>query len=564
VRALGRLERPAHAGRLIPFLSSPDAVLRKEAVNALGQMRAPVELAPWLGREKDPEVRGVIYATIGRIPQAREEVLLAGLNESEPACKIGAAKGLEAYYRLNAGTVRPSAAAVDLLRRTARGSRPAELTELALSILNAAGAADPETLAAALRHAEPQVRRLAVLGSKQWRQDNSHIVRYEALRFAGSCERLESALGDANPHVVLLAIDLMGNGCSGDTLERIVDNGGDWRQQAHALVSLASVRPASARARLDRLSRHPLWQARAYAAGAAKTLKDEGTLRRLLGDENPNVAAAALADPADAAEALKASHYGLIIRAAECLKGWPEGRSAVPALLESLGRITAEKRDTSRDPRRLLLERLREFGDAAVAGALEPYLSDFDPVIADLAARTISEKSGRRVVARTARLTTRPAPPQEYIDGLSGSRARIRMREAGVFTVALLPEEAPVTAATFARLAESGYYTGLTFHRIVPNFVIQGGSPGADEFDGSPHYIRDELGLLSHRRGTLGISTRGRDTGDCQIFVNLVDNFRLDHNYTVFANVLEGMENVDRLQEGDIIQSIEIIRRNRY
>ena len=66
---------------------------------------------------------------------------------------------------------------------------------------------------------------------------------------------------------------------------------------------------------------------------------------------------------------------------------------------------------------------------------------------------------------------------------------------------------------------------------------------------------------LSHERGTLGISTRGRDTGDSQIFVNLVDNFRLDHNYTVFARVVEGMENVDAIQEGDVIEEILVGRR---
>ena len=94
----------------------------------------------------------------------------------------------------------------------------------------------------------------------------------------------------------------------------------------------------------------------------------------------------------------------------------------------------------------------------------------------------------------------------------------------------------------------------------MPNFVIQGGSPGANEYVGIGDYLRDEPGLASHLRGTLGISTRGRDTGDAQIFVNLVDNFRLDHNYTVFAWVSEGMEVVDRIQEGDVMESVEILR----
>jgi cyclophilin family peptidyl-prolyl cis-trans isomerase len=69
--------------------------------------------------------------------------------------------------------------------------------------------------------------------------------------------------------------------------------------------------------------------------------------------------------------------------------------------------------------------------------------------------------------------------------------------------------------------------------------------------------MRDEVGLVSHRRGTVGISTRGRDTGDAQIFINLVDLPRLDHTYTVFAEVVAGMDVVDRVLEGDVIERVE-------
>ena len=136
------------------------------------------------------------------------------------------------------------------------------------------------------------------------------------------------------------------------------------------------------------------------------------------------------------------------------------------------------------------------------------------------------------------------------------------MKEAGRFVIQLLPEYAPVTAAKFSMLVESGYYDDLTFHRVEPNFVLQGGSPGANEFVGIKNYMRDEVSLLTHARGTIGISTRGRDTGDGQIFINLVDNYRLDHNYTVFARVIENMDNVDRILEGDVILSIKVIRPN--
>jgi cyclophilin family peptidyl-prolyl cis-trans isomerase len=238
--------------------------------------------------------------------------------------------------------------------------------------------------------------------------------------------------------------------------------------------------------------------------------------------------------------------------------------SAAPVLLDTLARISAHKEATSRDPRRLLLERLREAEGVELEGfeeKLDFLLSDFDPVIAALAAEILTEKTGRRVEPLTKRLAPDPPPSRDFLLGLEGARARIEMKEAGTFTIELLPGDAPLTAAQFAKLAESGYYRGLTFHRIVPNFVIQGGSPGANEYVGTPGYLRDEVSILSHLRGTLGISTRGRDTGDSQIFVNLVDNYRLDHNYTVFARVIEGMENVDAIQEGDVFEDIVIERR---
>ena len=91
----------------------------------------------------------------------------------------------------------------------------------------------------------------------------------------------------------------------------------------------------------------------------------------------------------------------------------------------------------------------------------------------------------------------------------------------------------------------------------MPNFVIQGGSPGANEYAGDGAFSRDELGLLSNQRGSVGVSTRGRDTGDAQFYVNLVDNLRLDHAYTVFGQVESGMDVVDAIVEGDVIEAVE-------
>lgn len=560
VRALGRLERPENAAAVARLLETPDPGLRMEAFNALGQMGAGIDLKPFLEKEEDGGVRGVILETIGRLPQSDEGLLASALEESDPRARTGAAKGLEIYIRTKGE--KPSSETIHALRKAMRSDNPPILKKLALLILNRAGDADPETLNAALDHEDPQVRRLAVIGLKEGgAEDPSHMVRYESVKVGDDCDEVVQALDDPSDHVALLAIDRLGElGCPAESAEKLVSEGQDWRRQSRALVSLANLRPESARSQLSRFVGHETWQARVYAAEAAKILNEKGVLNRLVQDPHPNVVAAALVDPKDAVGALKSPDYGLLMKATRLLEGWSEGATAVPALLEALKRVSGEARATSRDPRRQMLIRLREFGGADIVPEIRPLLADSDPVIAGLVAEILSEKTGSAVTPKTLRFETSPVPAQSFIDGLKGARARIKMKETGTFILELIPEEAPVTVATFARLAQSGYYNGLTFHRIAPNFVIQGGSPGANEFVGTPGYIRDELGLLSHVRGTVGISTRGRDTGDSQIFINLVDNYRLDHNYTVFARVVEGMDAVDRVQEGDVMESVDILR----
>jgi cyclophilin family peptidyl-prolyl cis-trans isomerase len=133
------------------------------------------------------------------------------------------------------------------------------------------------------------------------------------------------------------------------------------------------------------------------------------------------------------------------------------------------------------------------------------------------------------------------------------------MEMDGTIEIELDPYLAPTNVTRLARLVDDGYLDGLTFHRWVPNFVIQGGSPGANEYQGDGPFTRDEVGLLSHWRGTVGISTRGHDTGDGQIFVNLMDNVRLDHAYTLVGTVVVGMDVVDRVVEGSVISRAEVL-----
>ncbi len=205
-----------------------------------------------------------------------------------------------------------------------------------------------------------------------------------------------------------------------------------------------------------------------------------------------------------------------------------------------------------------ILKRLRAYGDATQAVSLEGYVKDFDPAIATEAAEILTQWTGRPHRAAPQPLAA-PGVTLAMVTSLRGKALRFHMRGLGAFDVALDVDAAPLSSIRIARRAGEGYYNGLTFHRIAANFVIQGGSPGANEYSGEPLFMRDEVGL--HYRGTVGVSTRGRDTGDAQIFVNVIDSPRLDHAYTVFGSVVAGMEIVDSILEGDVIERVELVSR---
>jgi cyclophilin family peptidyl-prolyl cis-trans isomerase len=343
--------------------------------------------------------------------------------------------------------------------------------------------------------------------------------------------------------------------------DSIPAEGQAWHRATHAFVSLARLSRPDATRRLTRFAEHPIWQVRMYAARAAVALAARGRLERLAQDRHDNVREAAVAGlltlrghESDAVyiDALARRDYQLVLTAANALKGSPNGARALPALLAAFTRITAERRDTSRDPRIAILDRVREFGAKTQAAALRSCLADFDPMVAGHCAATLQAWTGTPHTAT-------PAAPASPLLAPAARRARIAMRGKGAFDLRLFGDEAPATIARFVRLARQGAYNGLTFHRVVPNFVIQGGSPGANEYMGDGPFMRDEVGLRTHARGTLGISTRGRDTGDAQIFVNVADNPRLDHNYTVFAEVTTGMDVVDGILEGDVIERVDVL-----
>jgi cyclophilin family peptidyl-prolyl cis-trans isomerase len=128
----------------------------------------------------------------------------------------------------------------------------------------------------------------------------------------------------------------------------------------------------------------------------------------------------------------------------------------------------------------------------------------------------------------------------------------------GPFRVLLYPEEAPFTCINFTTLIKDGFFNGLTFHRVVPNFVIQGGDPRGDGWGGPGYSIRSEFGYPKFERGSVGVASAGKDTEGCQFFVTHSSQPHLDGRYTIFGHVVSGMDVVDLIQVGDSIRTISL------
>ena len=135
--------------------------------------------------------------------------------------------------------------------------------------------------------------------------------------------------------------------------------------------------------------------------------------------------------------------------------------------------------------------------------------------------------------------------------------------EKGDMNVEFFHDDAPNTVENFIKLSKDGYYDGLTFHRVIPDFVIQGGCPKGDGTGGPGYSIDCELDGDNqyHDRGVLSMAHAGRNTGGSQFFIchSRKNTSHLDRNHTVFGKVVEGLDVIDDIRQGDVINEIEII-----
>jgi cyclophilin family peptidyl-prolyl cis-trans isomerase/HEAT repeat protein len=597
VRGLGRLEQPAAFNFVLPLLSDSSAEVRVAAADALAQSvaRPLVQNAPeparsqnatsialvrralveHLAKERHPQVRAMTLESIGRLSQgsadqvkATADLLAPSLSATDPIERRGAIRGLFFLARKRearaAGAI-PTIVTDKLyamLDEASAGFTPTDRANIAFTLSGAVALDDTRTRRL-LEDRETFVRERGVVNLA--RSNDLAFIREQLLKTSGAAEpvlrfrtitvyaqKLRASMGcgpllhlsrDSNVTVALAAIDAL-SGCRDDPAvtshlrtiaQTFSDNGDQWHRPAHAFVALSTLDSVSAGSLLPRFMGSSNFFVRMYADTAARLMRNVPALEILSRDPHPNVQASAISalsrlvgHTGDSIylRALSSDDNQVLMAATAALQG-----STLPGIRDKARQRWGERRgrgwDTDVDGQTALAE---------LSGMVEPHLTAMAPV--------------PRVPL--------PLPSFENLAELETATARIEMMDGGVVTMRLHPFDAPTNAFRFARLARAKVFDGMTFHRVAPFFVVQGPGPNANEYSAPDKpFARDELGL-SNVRGSVGLSTRGRDTGDGQIYVNTVDNIWLDHDYTVMGTITSGIEVFDRMQEGARIRRITI------
>jgi cyclophilin family peptidyl-prolyl cis-trans isomerase/HEAT repeat protein len=292
-------------------------------------------------------------------------------------------------------------------------------------------------------------------------------------------------------------------------------------------------------------------------------------LRSLI--QSPNTPALAVPDALRALAAFKPLDLAAVARAAlrsedvivrataaDILSELPPDADNSRALVEALPRALTDETD---DAALSVLGALSKQPGAEASDAIRTALETTDYLVRRRAADTLRERAGGADATRrveTVNTRNHRADYERAAARIGKSVRAVVLTDKGAFTIELFPEDAPLTVDNFVGLARRSYFNGVAFHRVVPNFVVQGGDPRGDGNGGPGYQIRCEINMMPYGRGAVGMALSGKDTGGSQWFVTHSPQPHLDGGYTVFGRVVEGMDVIDRIGRGDLIRSVTV------
>ncbi len=528
--------RPADAGPVVAlFLSSPDTRVRADAANTLARLRAKdgtEQLRLLLARDADAVVRANAARALGAAEdKAAFDILLKSATADEDTrVRVSAVRALATLKDMRAAApLIKRGAALSVAYRAARDAHtahPAELNEL-LELATSLGRLLANTTD------EPALNLLRALRASE---------QYAA-------PELEIAFARIAPTQYLHEAPFK------NLFLRPADNKMTWQAVAAVAAGLGEMAHASG----EKTGNSAL-TAQADAQLAARALlADQTTPALAMTDVLQAVAAYKPTDLALLARTqLKAPDVIVRATAAALLGDLPPDTDTTRALAAAL---PAALQDDLNDAALAMLDALAKQKNDESVVAIKTTLDAPDYLIRHRAATLLAAaKVADAETVRSQTVATRNHLA-DYRRALARRDKRVQAvvtTDKGVFTIELLPDAAPLTVDNFVELARHGFFNNIAFHRVVPNFVIQGGDPRGDGNGGPGYQIRCEINEAAYARGAVGMALSGKDTGGSQWFVTHAPQPHLDGGYTVFGRVTQGMDVVDRIARGDRIVSVTV------
>jgi len=519
IEALGKCGDRNATSRLVQIFDNQSPDLRGEAALALGRLEDPAAIEPLiriLGEDPDAGVRWKAAWSLDkfRVPPVRE-ALVRALEDENSMVAILAARSLRRRGDdLEWERLLPALAHPDW---RVRGN-----------VLMAIGNTGDSL-------AVPSV--VGVLDSPNHHVRTAGCIILGDLKGGRAVEALKARLTDPSPDVrgeVVNALARTGGVPVFSDVARLAEDPERYvRARAHE--ALGHIQTLKSAAFLTHAMEDPDFLIRSAAATAFFTLKQRGAKEALV-------------------KALKDPDWVVAAVGAEGL-GRTENRGAISDLKKTF-RAYSEDNIRNAEVRLAVMAALREMGAFGVGAIYRDGLED-----PDYRVRLLAQEIVREELEEEAEI----APPVHGTglrDGsdlaLESGEHRVRIGTSrGDIVCVLYGDDAPQTVANFLRLAGEGFYDGLTFHRVVPNFVIQGGCPRGDGWGDPGYTIRCEINTRPYLTGTIGMALSGKDTGGSQFFITHSPQPHLDGRYTVFGQVLEGQDVVNAIVQGDQILSIE-------
>ena len=526
ITALMRLQVSISIEPLTRQLKSTDADLRAQAANALSRIRQPIASAvPALLEaldDSDHNVRANAARALGVSKDARAvEPLIKLLGDKEEQVQVSAIRALAAIG--DKAAVEPLAELGDkLLERSDPKNNPAIAHHSAIN---------------------PLLEIVAALGSGK-DERSIQFVRSVRSRFeVGTYREVEIAMAKLSGKEFATGMSSLG----------IFFRKGDWRRAGNLVAAVRELRPEE----FDLLED--------YFIALDDALGRRKTTGRALNRVMPEI----LRSASKLDQKNKDEEYVEML-----VSGLSESevsiRSTAATLLiehandkafEALRKAFTEARaDKDNDAKLAILTALSKYKSEKAIEAVKTALTDSDHLVRRRAVDLLKQSGAGDFSDRIGIVKT--GHEKLFYQRVAARQNKKVIAtihtDKGAITMELFPAEAPITVESFVTLARKGYFNGVTFHRVVPNFVIQGGDPRGTGEGGPGYQIRCEVNTRPYIRGAVGMALSGKDTGGSQFFITHSPQPHLDGGYTVFGQVTKGMDVVDRIVRGDTIRRIQI------